>query len=84
LTKLHPLSPNQADSITDWRASSQGLAAVRNFDPANVTYGVIRVDVSLGCTFIYVRSTADSDRKFKALLPVVMCQNQPAISSVTQ
>jgi hypothetical protein len=34
LTKLHPLSPNQADSITDWRGSSQGLAAVQDFAPA--------------------------------------------------
>ena len=29
----------QADSITDWRASSQGLAAVRDFDMAYVSSG---------------------------------------------
>src|SRR6266436_4226371 len=34
LTKLHPLPPSRGDSITDWRRSSQGLAALRDFDPA--------------------------------------------------
>jgi len=34
LIDLHPLPPGQANSITDWRASSQGLAAVRDFNSA--------------------------------------------------
>jgi hypothetical protein len=34
LTKLHLLPLSQCDSIMDWRGSSQGLAALRDFSPA--------------------------------------------------
>jgi len=37
---LHPLAPSQSNSITDWRVSSQGLAAVRDFYTAHVGCGV--------------------------------------------
>jgi hypothetical protein len=35
---------------------------------------VIRADLRLGGSPIHVRSTTDSDRKFKARLFVAMCQ----------
>jgi hypothetical protein len=43
LTELHwqPLRHGVSDSITDWRGSSQGLAAVRDFGPANDRSGSI-------------------------------------------
>jgi hypothetical protein len=40
--ELHLLPLSQGDSIADWRASSQGLAAVREFCAAEVSSGVNR------------------------------------------
>jgi hypothetical protein len=40
LIKLHPLPPSQDDSIADWRASSQGLAALRKLSSTYVGLGV--------------------------------------------
>ena len=39
LIDLHPLPLARPNSITDWQASSQGLAAVRDFDPAYDRFG---------------------------------------------
>jgi hypothetical protein len=41
LTELHtlPLAREFLDGITDWRGSSQGLAALRDFDPVYVGLG---------------------------------------------
>ena len=42
-----------------------------------VVMPIIRVGLRLGRSPIHVRSTPDSDRKFKALLFVAMCQELP-------
>jgi hypothetical protein len=54
---LHALTLSQGDSILDWRASSQGLAAVRDFGPANDRSGscVTSADVSIGGAQLYER-----------------------------
>src|SRR5262249_29813733 len=39
--ELHPLPLAKADSITDWRRSSHGLAALRDFVSAGVRSGSI-------------------------------------------
>jgi hypothetical protein len=41
-----------------------------------MTLWVIRIGLRLGRSPIHVRSTPDSDRKFKALLLVAMCHNR--------
>jgi hypothetical protein len=37
--ELHQTAPSQQVSITDWRPSSQGLAALRDLDPAYDGFG---------------------------------------------
>ena len=54
--------------------ATAGHRCTAGFRPGLGPRWVIRVGVSLGRTSIHVRSTPDSDRKFKALLPIVMCQ----------
>jgi hypothetical protein len=48
----------------------------RNFISSFPTARVICVGLTLGRSPIHVRSTPNSDRKFKALLFVAMCQFQ--------
>jgi hypothetical protein len=54
--ELH-LLPLQRGSISDWRQSSQALAAMRDLDPAGVTYGSIRVDIAMSAISSAIHNT---------------------------
>ena len=50
------------DSITDWRASSRGLVALRDFDPALPPLRVISTGPYRSRARVYVRTTPESYR----------------------
>jgi hypothetical protein len=54
-------------------AGSSGCYAVRNFDPAYVSTGFMSATFNPRCPPIHVRSTPDSDHKFKASASDAKC-----------
>jgi hypothetical protein len=62
--------PNQDDSIADWKLPSEGLAAVRDFDPVEVSFGSFSTDPAAPASPVDVGCSANTRRQIQGAAPV--------------